>query len=534
MKFYLHFILVLLSFAGVSCSRTAPQLSQGQLDSLNYSIQTAATESDFEQALAAMKEAYGQVRPSGDPEQQIEVLSGLIPMMLRAGEYEECLHLSLDAVRMAKEVGDTRREALFNFYLGMYFMDMEDQHHADLHIEEGLRLSANVKDGDFSVRYIQGNVLAVLFNNGKFDSVIKMGRSILSGLTSEERASRKGDAIYAQVSAMLACCYQVLVNEEKAAASQLDSAAFFEDAYNSTEYASRDKGQKLRNYYVAAGKNEQARALLFSELDQLSMSDTVSLRYYRTLKALAGTYSQDGQYKDAYDFQSRAIQIKDTLDRKDILQRSMDYENRMRAARNSWENSHQKQSSTVFFSLFTFAVIIIFLLMLFMILNARKARALEKKNKMLAASVAAGVRKDEIIGILSSSDDAPLDEDLYYYRQIERITEEKKLYLDKAMTRDILLQEYNVPKARIPKVLSKYAGVETLNEYINTKRLNHAASLLIENNGMKLIDVARNSGFSNTTTMYRLFMKHYDMSPSEYVKRYRAAVENGGNVSDDA
>ena len=369
-------------------------------------------------------------------------------------------------------------------------------------------------------------MLAVLFNNGEFRKVIMLGRKMLESLDREDLSTSKGDAVYAQVCAMLACSYQVLINEQKASSAQMDSALYFENAYNSTAYSQRDGGQKLRNYYVAAGRNEQARVLLLSELDRLSMSDTVNVRYYRALKALASTYKNEGQYKDAFDFQSRAIRVKDSLDRQDMIQQGRAYATKIRAEKNKWAAANQKRSSGMLYSLFTFAVIVIFLLMLFVIMNSRKARALETKNKMLAVSVASSARKDELISILSSTEATPADEELYYYRQIERLTEEKKLYLDKNLTRDRLLQEYGVPKSKIPQVLSRFAGVSTLNEYINAKRLNHAATLMVENKGMKLVDIARNSGFSNTTTLYRRFMMHYGMSPSEYIKRYHAVEEN--------
>jgi len=497
-------------------------------------MQVASSESDFKEALSAMEDAYKAVQVSGDKEKQLEVLSDLVPLLLRSGDYERCPILAIEAVQIAKDLKNKEKEALFNLYLAMYYTELGDNDHASVHINDGLTLSEGIKDSEFSLRYLKGNLLAILFNKGEFSSVIKTGRSVIASIGPEEKSSKRGDAVYAQVAALLACSYQVLVNEEKATPEQLDSAVYFENEYNSTAYAERDKGHKLRNYYVASSQNEKARSLLMGELEELSSSDTINVRYYRALKALAGTYKNEGQYKDAYDFQSRAINIKDTLDRLDLIKKTYDYQLQMNSAKSEWEIRKQKQSSRVFSALFAFAILIIFVLVLYVILNARKARELQRKNKMLAVSVASGALKDEIISRLSSSENTEADESLYFYRQIERITEEKKLYLDRGITREMLLQEYGVPKAKLPGVLTKYAGVATLNEYINAKRLSHAAALMVENPNMKLMDVALNSGFSNTTTMYRLFIKNFDMSPSEYVKRYHSAEQeeekgiNGG------
>ena len=519
-----------LSLAICGCGRgRVPEASRRQADSLYNSGRESSFANDYVAAADAMKQAYAYAREAGDGKRQTDILADLIPLMLRVDSHEECLRTALDALQLARSRGDAGKEALFDIYVGMCYQDMGESGKAREYMDEGIRVGSDIRDDDFSVRYMKGNLLAMLFNGGKYPEVIALGRSVAESLTEAEKSSAPGDAIYAQVSAMLACSYQVLVNEGKVPPALLDSARFFENAYNGTLYSQRDNGQKLRNYYIAAGKNEQARIVIQRELDQLSAADTMSLRYYRALMALAGTYSSEGEYKNAYDFQMRALGVKDSLDRLDLIEKGLEYEAEMRSARSEWELKRQKQTSDILSALFAFAVLVIFLLLVFMVMNIRKSRDIEHKNKLLARNMERNAKKDELITRLSTDDPEKTDEDLYYFRQMERITEEKKLYLDSGMTRDMLLQEYGIAKNRIPRILSKYGGVDKLNEYINAKRLHYAIKLMEEDGNRRFMDIARESGFSNTTTFYRLFMKHYGMSPSDYLKQ----LHTSGDADED-
>lgn len=66
------------------------------------------------------------------------------------------------------------------------------------------------------------------------------------------------------------------------------------------------------------------------------------------------------------------------------------------------------------------------------------------------------------------------------------------------------------------RTFRKYLGIAP-NEYINAKRLNYAANLLLHSD-MKAVDIAFASGFRSVSRFYHAFSEEYKMSPLDYRK----------------
>lgn len=59
----------------------------------------------------------------------------------------------------------------------------------------------------------------------------------------------------------------------------------------------------------------------------------------------------------------------------------------------------------------------------------------------------------------------------------------------------------------------------TPTEFINFKRINYAASLLLQHK-YDILKVCYMSGFNNLTYFYKIFRKHYNCTPKDFVKRH--------------
>lgn len=55
------------------------------------------------------------------------------------------------------------------------------------------------------------------------------------------------------------------------------------------------------------------------------------------------------------------------------------------------------------------------------------------------------------------------------------------------------------------------------NDYIRIARLERAATILLENDEVRIRDVAYELGFSTPSYFTRCFMQHYGMTPKDYV-----------------
>lgn len=69
-------------------------------------------------------------------------------------------------------------------------------------------------------------------------------------------------------------------------------------------------------------------------------------------------------------------------------------------------------------------------------------------------------------------------------------------------------------KEHLCRSFRKYFGVAPI-EYINAKRLNYAANLLLHSD-MKVVDIAFASGFQSLSRFYHAFREEFDVSPLDY------------------
>lgn len=89
-------------------------------------------------------------------------------------------------------------------------------------------------------------------------------------------------------------------------------------------------------------------------------------------------------------------------------------------------------------------------------------------------------------------------------------------YMNKISLSDIS-ERFGYNKYYFSKFFNTYFGYG-LNEYINSLRARHAATLLLEAH-QGIMEAAFNSGFDNQRTFNRAFQKTFGLSPSEYIKK---------------
>ena len=101
------------------------------------------------------------------------------------------------------------------------------------------------------------------------------------------------------------------------------------------------------------------------------------------------------------------------------------------------------------------------------------------------------------------------------FERMNRDLIEKKLYLDPALSRTMLLDKYNIPRNNFSSLFQKYVGT-SYSKYINDLRLEQAVKMLKEQPNYTIESIANDCGIASVATLYRLFSKKYGMTPSEY------------------
>lgn len=118
-------------------------------------------------------------------------------------------------------------------------------------------------------------------------------------------------------------------------------------------------------------------------------------------------------------------------------------------------------------------------------------------------------------------DEGPDDEDRRLFVEMDTQVTRDRLFLKPGLGRDDLMRLIGVDKNRFGKMMGKYADASNTSVYINTKRVEYGAKLLLDHPEYTISTVASECGMSNTVTFNRIFKETYNMTPSEYREKMK-------------
>ena len=110
----------------------------------------------------------------------------------------------------------------------------------------------------------------------------------------------------------------------------------------------------------------------------------------------------------------------------------------------------------------------------------------------------------------------PDDEDRRLFVEMDTQVTRDRLFLKPGLGREDLMRLIGVDKNRFGKMMGKYSDASNTSIYINSKRVEYAAQLLLDHPEYTIATVASECGMSNTVTFNRIFKDTYNMTPSEY------------------
>lgn len=91
-----------------------------------------------------------------------------------------------------------------------------------------------------------------------------------------------------------------------------------------------------------------------------------------------------------------------------------------------------------------------------------------------------------------------------------------RLFLNPNFGRDDMAHLIGVDKNRIGHIMSRYSDASNASVYINVKRVEYGAKLLLKHPEYTIAAIANECGMTNTVTFNRTFKEVYGMTPSEY------------------
>ena len=106
--------------------------------------------------------------------------------------------------------------------------------------------------------------------------------------------------------------------------------------------------------------------------------------------------------------------------------------------------------------------------------------------------------------------------DLQNFLEMERIIDEQKVYLNPMANIDMVMEQAGYSRRTSTKLIQQFASTNTRLDYLNQKRVEFAAHLLLSDRTLSSKEVGTRAGFYEDSTFRRNFKKYYGVTPTAY------------------
>lgn len=268
----------------------------------------------------------------------------------------------------------------------------------------------------------------------------------------------------------------------------------------------------------------------------IARGDTLSIRMLSVLNKEAMLHIDMGEHEKAIDHGRLIGAIADSLH---VQNASKQMQTTYQLLKEQTESNRKSRRLVYLSILIVFGIILAFVVLYYLrYIRHRNVELLKVLNSLDAyrRAVISGAppTSPEVVAALEEMRSLQLPEDLPTDEIEEPDDEDRRLFveMDKQVTRDQLflkpglgredlMRLIGVDKNRFGKMMSKYSDASNTSVYINTKRVEFGARLLLEQPEYTIATIATECGMSNTVTFNRTFKEVYGITPSEYREKMK-------------
>ena len=326
-----------------------------------------------------------------------------------------------------------------------------------------------------------------------------------------------------------------------AKAGRMAEATQAYESWKNTTGGNDNDNKEIYDYLRLSNKDEEALDIVTRYRDFLyRRGDTLSVRMLSVLNREALLRVEMGDYEHVPNLGSLIGTIADSIN----IRRSSE---QMQTTYHLLKEKNESQQRAQWITILTIvlaAVLIISLVILYYVryirhrnvelikvLNGLDAyrRAVINGDSPTSPEVVAALeemRKLKLPNDLSSEElGEPDDEDRRLYVEMDKQVTRDRLFLKPGLGREDLMRLIGVDKNRFGKMMSKYSDASNTSVYINMKRVEYGAKLLLEHPEYTIAAIASECGMNNTVTFNRTFKEVYNMTPSEYREKMNALLQ---------
>lgn len=448
--------------------------------------------------------------------------------------YDQLIRTIYALRKMARAKGDKAFESMAVFMSGK-------QHHYHGHTDrgyasclEGLEIMRETEyvNKHIELRNYYGELLKMYMRDGRYEDAIHISQhqeaeAIYPSPAIMRKARERG---LRQVYALRASMY--------AHAGNMTEANKAYAAWKKISYSNPIDDMDIFDYLQLSHHNDEALDIIEGYREFLrEQGDTISYRMLSALNREALLHVDMGNYEQAVAYGRQVDKVAHKLH---IIMSG----EQMQTTYNLLQEQSASKSKTKWLILAGIAIAIVFLVVLIVLYYVRNERRHFRDMRRLV-HVLDAYRRAVINGEPSTSpevvaaieelrsiklpenqptegEEEPDDEDHRLYVEMDTQVTRDRLFLKPGLGRDDLMRLIGVDKNRFGKMMGKYSDASNTSVYINIKRVQYGAVLLLEHPEYTISTVATECGMSNTVTFNRTFKEIYNMTPSEYREKMTA------------
>lgn len=241
----------------------------------------------------------------------------------------------------------------------------------------------------------------------------------------------------------------------------------------------------------------------------------------KLLHTLDSVYTARGEWAKAHSNALLLVAMTDSLNKCEADREHMRMEKAYRNVELSLSLEQQQRRSEQLRSRLYIALGGIGFCLLLFILYAIYTRRLRRKNIRLARQIGElGTKAEELRNLRDAltrkSTTSLVTTGNSLFLRLEELMHAEKPYTNPNLTRRDLADRLGTNENYLFVALRDSPDGKTLTDYINTYRLDHARELLTASPELSIESIALDSGFASRQTFYRVFKKHFGMTPAEF------------------
>lgn len=489
---------------------------------LNYNMRR------FLKALPFYRRVKTDPAVSDSTQVQLRVLKRLADCYYALYNDDELVETIVALGNKAKACGDKA------FVSMSIFLSGKSHHyhgHKDMGYSSCLQALEMMRESEFPMKHVElrnyyADLLKMYTRDGRYDEAMHMSQYqeaealFPSPFVIHQARERGLRQVYALRASMLAH------------AGRMEEADGAYAAWKKTTGGNAIDDMDIFDYLELSRHNDEAHDVISRYRRFIAeQGDSVSYRMLFALNRDALLLINMGEHEQAAAYGRQVAAIAQQLHiRKSGTQMQTTYELLMEQSGSHWKSLWLITLSVAVVFVIALALVVLYYVryirrrnvQLVKVLNSLDAyrRAVINGESMTSPRVVAAIEELRSIKLPadrpSEGEEEPDDEDRRLFVEMDSKVTRDRLFLKPGLGRDDLMRLIGVDKNRFGKMMSKHSDASNTSVYINTKRVEYGAKLLLEHPEYTIATVATECGMSNTVTFNRTFKEIYNMTPSEY------------------